>query len=717
MCLPSKSSAANIIGVEFYYTTASSTGQENTYNIYLNLYYNHICGQPISSYSNSVALNARSPDPFDVYGFPVLLDSMTDYSAPEYPCQTTPIDLCFQKLSYSAQITLPVIDSSYYILNQWCCRYDSLSNLEPETTLLGISNYLEITSTAQQELNNMPLVNDSIPSMICANAPFEYTFDAIDTEGDQLVYNLCAPPTYDATSVTAPYPYPPFLSPPYLFPTYNMLSPLGNDLLTLDANTGELYAYPTTPGSYLVGICINEYRNGELLSTMTRDVVLTVVECAPQVQADIEADSINSNGAYQWTICDNTNLQLNNLSQNLDYIDDYSWVIDGEIYTDWSPAISFSGSGTFTGQLFLNPGQACADTANLIFYVVENMAIDFTNDYDTCIAGPVSLLSDVYYDGLSSLYYLWDFGDGQSSQLIHPQHYYDNPGTYTINLSVEDDFGCRDTLIQQINWQPAPAVIIVAPDTYEGCAPLTVQFDNKSWPVDSTYSIIWDFGDGHLQYEIDAMHEYSLQGVYPVGLSILSPIGCYVDTVFNDWIEITAPPRADFTYSPLNSTTQNKLLAFKDQSEQATFWEWHFGETDIAHYEQHPAYTFADTGMYQISLMVFDEYWCSDTIVKQIKVNPILSFYFPNAFTPNNDGLNDVFKTTGIFEALKFWQLSIWNRYGALVFESSNPDEGWNGLFKNYGAPSPQGVYTYRLHAIDNKQEKIELKGFCTLVR
>jgi gliding motility-associated-like protein len=89
----------------------------------------------------------------------------------------------------------------------------------------------------------------------------------------------------------------------------------------------------------------------------------------------------------------------------------------------------------------------------------------------------------------------------------------------------------------------------------------------------------------------------------------------------------------------------------------------------------------------------------------------------PNAFTPNNDGKNDEFKGKGYLQAISNFNLSIWNRWGQMVFETDNPTEGWNGQFGNSGAMSPQGVYVYKANYTDPRGEKKKVEGHVTLLR
>ena len=89
----------------------------------------------------------------------------------------------------------------------------------------------------------------------------------------------------------------------------------------------------------------------------------------------------------------------------------------------------------------------------------------------------------------------------------------------------------------------------------------------------------------------------------------------------------------------------------------------------------------------------------------------------PNAFTPNNDGSNDIFKGKGFFQAISNYELNVFNRWGQMIFSSQDPNEGWNGQFENTGAISPLGVYVYKASFIDPRGEQKVVEGHVTLIR
>lgn len=104
----------------------------------------------------------------------------------------------------------------------------------------------------------------------------------------------------------------------------------------------------------------------------------------------------------------------------------------------------------------------------------------------------------------------------------------------------------------------------------------------------------------------------------------------------------------------------------------------------------------------------------SDTVLVNVKNCPKY-VYFPSAFTPNNDGVNDIYKPS-VAGNIVFYQLIIYNRYGQTVFTSSSPNEGWNGLFNKSSKPLPGSYVWFCRYKFFNRPEQQE-KGTFTLIR
>ncbi|MBK7635819.1 MAG: gliding motility-associated C-terminal domain-containing protein [Saprospiraceae bacterium] len=102
---------------------------------------------------------------------------------------------------------------------------------------------------------------------------------------------------------------------------------------------------------------------------------------------------------------------------------------------------------------------------------------------------------------------------------------------------------------------------------------------------------------------------------------------------------------------------------------------------------------------------------CGDSYLSHCKI------IYAQCFTPNNDGLNDVFIPVGSFIGIRNYNFTIWNRWGDRIFYTDETEGGWNGQRNNNGEIASPGVYAYLLEYTDVKGDRQLLKGYCTLVR
>jgi gliding motility-associated-like protein len=199
-------------------------------------------------------------------------------------------------------------------------------------------------------------------------------------------------------------------------------------------------------------------------------------------------------------------------------------------------------------------------------------------------------------------------------------------------------------------------------------------------------------------------------------LEIVSPIGCGTGQTFRDWITILDKPEAGFSFTPDEPTIFNNTVTFIDESSAASGWLWEFGESGIS-LLQNPTFTFRDSGMVEVRQIVRHMSGCTDTAIVVIDISPIVLVFFPNAFTPNGDGLNDTFFPKGYFTNIDSYELSVWNRWGEKIFSTENAETGWNGNVDNEGVVCPSGVYIFKAKYITARGELVEKEGQVTLIR
>ena len=648
---------------------------------------------------------------------PIVTD--IDPTADSNPCLIIPGNVCVQEGVYSFDVSLP-IDSveSYHLVYQRCCRNTTITNIQNPGDA-GSTYTVEITSKSQLECNSSPIFNNFPPIVICVNEPMVIDHSAFDADGDQLVYEFCSPLLGGSNTNVAPNPdgAPPHNEVQFVLPNYSALNPLGvNTNVNINVGTGFITGTPLVEGQFVVGVCVKEFRDGELLSVVQRDFQFNVTYCEPTVVADL--GEVDAGEVFKFFSCVDSVIAFTNESTDEQYINEYIWEfeIPGDnplSFSDRDVTVTFPGAGFYTGTMILNPGTDCSDTADIEVTIAPPINADFIAEYDTCVAGPVDF-TDITE---ATVYeWQWDFMDGNQSAEQNPTHQYEDPGLRNVKLVVTDEIGCKDSVTRFVNWYPSPPLIIVEPSSFVGCPPAEISFINLSAPIDESYEVIWDFGDGGTADAISPTHVFNTPGLFDINIEITSPIGCFTSDVFRDWISIDSLPVADFDYSPDKVSSFEPTVEFTNNSVRAVGWDWtfdKFGTTIL----KDPIFTFPDTGYMEVELIVTHLYGCQDTLVKIIDVEPIITFFMPNAFTPNEDSKNELFMAGGIFRGIRDYNMKILNRWGGIVFESSDPSYGWNGREQNAGRMSQNGIYVYIVTFTGPRGKPHEYKGYATLIR
>lgn len=655
------------------------------------------------------------------------------------PCLIIPPNIGVQKGLYKFVVNLPLTNTEYMIAYQRCCRNQSITNIvSPGDT--GSVTSINISGAAISTCNDSPVFNEFPPIVICANQDVNFQHSATDPDGDVLVYSFCSPLASggtdgsgtnggDLNSCTGVKPSPAICMPPYdpvqfLQPTYQVFNPMGGSpQVSINANTGLISGIPLITGQFVVGICVEEFRGGLSIGKVRRDFQFNVTNCDDGVFANIEADDIIDGKNYVVNSCGDNVVNLVNTSGLPQFIDEYYWEfdIDGDLQTFNTRDITLTlpDYGTYTGVMQINnnvPASGCRDTAEVTVNLYPPILAEYTFDYDTCVAGPVEFTNLSSSGAGAIIENNWSFGDFNTSMAAAPSHTYLTPGLFGTQLEVVDGNNCRDTISYALSYFPIPGLLIVEPNSFVGCLPANIFFNNLSTPIDSSYDLSWDFGDGGFSGEISPFHNYENFGTYSVSLQVTSPIGCTTSTSFNDWITVEPSPTAAFDCTPEELSNFNSTLEITDQSEDAIDWFYTFGDGGIS-YDQDPFYTYQDTGVYNIMQVVRHESGCTDTLIKVVDVSPLVTLHMPNAFTPNNDGLNDDFRGKGYLPGIRNYTLSIWSRWGEKIFENNDPDQGWNGEYNNAGKQAMGGVYVYTVQYTGPRGNAFELKGNVTLIR
>ncbi len=253
----------------------------------------------------------------------------------------------------------------------------------------------------------------------------------------------------------------------------------------------------------------------------------------------------------------------------------------------------------------------------------------------------------------------------------------------------------------------------------KGCAPLCVDFiDNSSTTSGSITAWNWQFSDGTSINNSSPSKCFTKAGIYKVSYGVANSYGCsnFKDSALA--ITVFPTPIADFSFSATNFTDlEETTVQFKDVStEQATKWEWNFAglKQDTL---RNPNFIFSVSGVYPIFLNVINKYGCSASTMRTITVLPEFTFYVPNTFSPNNDGVNDVFMPMGRGWEESSYELTIYNRWGQKIFNTKNVYEGWNGKTTSKDESTEDDVYVYQIQVNDFSKKLHSYTGHVMVIK
>jgi hypothetical protein len=292
----------------------------------------------------------------------------------------------------------------------------------------------------------------------------------------------------------------------------------------------------------------------------------------------------------------------------------------------------------------------------------------------------------------------------------------------TVSTSVfvfaNDGCGVPDYDTLNIVVQSFPTVSFSV-NTQDGCLPLTVSFTNNTSPTFNG-NCLWSMDDGTTFANCgNQVYTYTDEGAYTPTLYVISPEGCSTTYSLPAPIVVHGYPVADFSWAPQPVDVTNPVVQFTDASVDAVNYLWEFawlGASDL----QNPVFTFPDEDLaeYPVCLTVENSFGCQDTMCRTIRLNSVLQVWVPNAFTPEQDGLNEVFVPVIKGAKPETYHFSIFDRWGTLVFESFEIGEPWIGDVRNGNAFAANGAYIWRLEVQPLEDRSLKLyTGFVTVIR
>jgi gliding motility-associated-like protein len=378
--------------------------------------------------------------------------------------------------------------------------------------------------------------------------------------------------------------------------------------------------------------------------------------------------------------------------------------------TDQNPTVSPVVPTTYT--LTLTDDNGCSLVADVV-NVPVNPPLSMVLSYN----GPTGVCPGAS----TEINCIGSGGDGIYSWTINSV-----PGNYTspytaiptatgyFVFTVDDNCGTpsyTDSIL--VTLYPLPVVDFSA-DTLSGCEPLAVRFTDNTQPAPAAY--LWNFGDSHESTSSYPVNTYYQEGLYDVQLIATTSDGCVDSLTIADMIEVFPRPSADFTLSPTVENVLEAWINFTDQSSGAYSWHWDFGD-DSTSTLINPQHFYTDTGRYRIWLTVTSQDGCTDSVQKEVRITPDFMIYIPNAFTPDENGLNDGFHVHGEGIKSEGFEFRIFTRWGEQIFATFDVNGTWYGDHNNNGKPVEPGVYVYTVLLKNIHNKVLSYKGHVVVLR
>lgn len=394
---------------------------------------------------------------------------------------------------------------------------------------------------------------------------------------------------------------------------------------------------------------------------------------------------------------------------------------DSNVVLDGTPVGGFFSGPGVVDSIF-NPWDA-GGGQHEITYTFGYGSCAVTDEAITTVSPPISTTIDIVENdsichdevanititasgGDGSLFnYNWDMGLGYGNQKVV------DPDTSSQYIVITSD-GCSEDKSDTINIHVFPKFtpIFQVGDSVCYDAPNSVE---ASVIEAGSYSYLWhssppQVGQGAI---LPAAHDYDLTITDNIS-------GCSQDT----FVRVPGFEYVLAGFSPVPDgeciQLDEPLVSFTDLSTGGTTGYWDFGDGTTTPYEPtiYPQHEYQDTGQYVVSLIVENDGGCADTTEKELCVTVDYKLHIPNTFTPNGDGLNDVFQPVGV--GIVEFRMDIFNRWGEKVYVLNSIDDYWDGTLR--GSICPNGVFAYYVYAyvlVDKKKTPLKLKGSFHLLR
>ncbi len=397
--------------------------------------------------------------------------------------------------------------------------------------------------------------------------------------------------------------------------------------------------------------------------------------------------------------CQNETITFTATPNQKDSIAQTTWVVLADTFRQEKFSYDFTSDGLYTLRQLTVTNRGCITDSTFSIRIDPAPNATIFTDLP-CDDNQTSLSSAGNYTR-----YTWDIEDGTTNNTKAFSHTFSTRGTYTIDLEVENEWGCIDANTDSITIDN-----IVTPDfeIHDICEGDVQWVANTTRGQGTPMSLAsFDMDNGDAIDELDSFqYTYYQDQTYNVTLRITTLPGCDYDT--SKRITVYPLPIAGFKLFPETADIFTVAIEGTDQSVYGDSIVYFFSDGDKS-FSKNFAHKFLDSGNYEIKQWVSSQFGCLDSITKKLYISFAYNLFIPNAFTPTADGLNEGFRPVGL--GMVRYEMSIYNRWGEKLFESNEDQPHWDGK------DALPGYYLYHIRAFDYRNAVHSYTGAVYLIR
>lgn len=476
-------------------------------------------------------------------------------------------------------------------------------------------------------------------------------------------------------------------------PNGSWVDPVGNPIMM-----------PIDPETMLEGTYVYTVVTG----TCTGQARITVNKFTPIITSVITTDATCTNSPNGSVAVTGTNFSSYTLNNSVPQLVNPTFTING------------LGEGWYNLSLYSTP--SCRADTTFFINDPDSIQIDFITPSLVVCNLDTAALTATAVGGSSPYIYTWtlngQFVSNTQNTLVVPVN---NINTYCVTVTEQ----CGSIAVTQctnvdIEQNILPLLTTPKPDV---CLGEEVIFNDVT-ASNNVMSTLVRFGDSDSLIYLNSFnsftHSYDSLKSYSLSMVVVSNNFCVYTNGFNNMIEVHQNPKANFYINPNVITSMKPEASFVNLSSAdviSNLWYMVGANVNTAFTKDASAvYPLGEIGQYSVELKVWNHYQCVDSITKIVVIEDDLLMYIPNSFTPNGDDLNNTFKISATGIDVNNFTLSIYNRWGELIFVSHDPNYGWDGT---YGSGLVQaGIYQWRINAVNVlTQESFERFGFLNVFR